>query len=130
MSSEEDQDIIPTIIALAVIGITIHLTNGVGILTTLIAKLNLKRKAMQKASEAADGSVSGVFVHPGKYHLVCDRLGCMDNVSLPLSLLQSSPFVQFLCHKLNWTIRAFMGTVGSCCAIQLLNGQEIRDTAF
>ncbi|CAJ1924624.1 unnamed protein product [Cylindrotheca closterium] len=66
MASTEDQDIIPTIIALAVIGITIHLTNAVGILTTLIAKLNLKRKAMQKASEDADASVTGVFIHPVK----------------------------------------------------------------
>ncbi|KAL3936189.1 MAG: hypothetical protein SGBAC_008442 [Bacillariaceae sp.] len=83
MSSEEDQDTIPTIIALAVIGITIHLTNGVGILATLFAKMNLKRKAMQKASEAADGSVSGVFIHPVK---------SLRAVSLPQAQLDHKGF--------------------------------------
>jgi len=71
MASTEAPDIVPTLIAIAVIGITIHLTNGLGILTTLIAKLSLKRKAMQKASEAAEGSVTGVFIHPGEDIFMC-----------------------------------------------------------
>jgi len=83
MASTEAPDIVPTLIAIAVIGITIHLTNGLGILTTLIAKLSLKRKAMQKASEAAEGSVSGVFIHPVK---------SLRAVSLPQAQLDDKGF--------------------------------------
>jgi len=78
-----EQYLIPTIIALAVIGVTIHLTNGIGIITTLIAKFSLKRKAMQKASDAADGSVSGVFIHPVK---------SLRAVSLPQAQLDDKGF--------------------------------------
>lgn len=94
MASAEDQDIVPTIIALGVIGITIHLTNGLGILTTLIAKLNLKRKAIQKASEAAAGSVAGVFIHPGKYLSRYFRLVSNANKLPFFSLLSRSQVPQ------------------------------------
>lgn len=80
MTSTQDADIVPTVIALAVIIITIHLTNGLGILTTLIAKISLKRKAMQRASGAADGSVAGVYIHPGEivYDVVASPYECID----------------------------------------------------
>jgi len=69
---------------LVLIVFTIHLTNGIGIITTVVAKLSLKRKAMQKSLEAPDGSVSGVFVHPVK---------SLRAVSLPQARLDGKGFL-------------------------------------
>jgi hypothetical protein len=69
MAMTEQENLVPIIVAVAAIGITLHVTRSFSILTTLMSKLSLKWQAKQRSSAPPDGSVTGVFIHPGMYIL-------------------------------------------------------------